>query len=368
MVLETDQKKPELFFYDRGLRYTVAFQNRKAPLIFLIAGTSGSSRSRYVLALLANLYHAGFHVIALPSPTFPNFIIDASTTHIPGNLSDDAVDLYRVMEKIWDQSKRSIEVSDFFLAGYSLGGTEAAFVARLDDDRKVFDFRRVLLLNPAVSLYNSVSRIEGLLDRIPGGPRRLGAFYNSVMAKVTDFYHKGDFIAIDDDFLFAGYKAQLLNRDEAGGVIAVSFRIGSAGMIFASDVMAHGGYVVPKNRDLKNSDSLDDYFWTFLHLSFLDYFNEYFFPYFRSSHPGLTKEELLEALSLRSIESYLATSAKIGVITNEDDFILAPGEIDYLRRVFGSRLKVYPCGGHLGNLEFRDNMAFLIDRLRSSTW
>jgi hypothetical protein len=368
MVLETDQEKPEFFFYDRGLRYTVAFQDRKAPLVFLIAGTGGSSKSAKMVALMANLYHAGFHVIALPSPTFPNFIIDASTSHVPGNLSDDAADLYRVMEKIWSQTKGRIEVTDFCLAGYSLGGTEAAFVAKLDDEYKVFDFRRVLMLNPAVSLYNSVSRIEGLLNPIPGGPRRIGAFYNGVMAKVTDFYHKGDFVAVDDDFLFAGYQAHLLNRDEAGGVIAVSFRISSAGMIFASDVMTHGGYVVPKNRDLKHSDSLEDYFWTSLHLSFLDYFNEYFVPYFRSRQPGITKEELLETLSLRSIESYLASSAKIGVITNEDDFILAPGELDYLRRVFGPRLKVYPRGGHLGNLEYRDNMAFLIDRLRSSTW
>ena len=151
MVLETDQKKPEIFFYDRGLRYTVAFQNRKAPLVFLIAGTGGSSKSARIGALMANLYHAGFHVIALPSPTFPNFIIDASTTHVPGNLSDDANDLYRVMEQIWDQSKGRIEVSDFLLAGYSLGGTEAAFVAKLDDQYKVFDFRRVLMLNPAVN-------------------------------------------------------------------------------------------------------------------------------------------------------------------------------------------------------------------------
>ena len=368
VVLETDQTKPEIFFYDRGLRYTVAFQNRKAPLVFLIAGTGGSSRSAKIVALITNLYHAGFHVIALPSPTFPNFIIDASTTHVPGNLSDDAVDLYRVMEQIWSQTKGGIEVSDFLLAGYSLGGTEAAFVARLDDERKVFDFRRVLMLNPAVSLYNSVSRIEGLLDRIPGGPRRMGAFYNRVMAKSTDFYRKGDFVAIDDDFLFAAYQAQILNRDEAGGMIAVSFRISSAGMIFASDAMTHGGYVVPKNRDLRNSDSLEDYFWTSLHLSFLDYFNEYFVPYFQSRYPGLTREKLLEALSIKSIESYLVSSAKIGVITNEDDFILAPGELDYLRRVFGPRLKVYPRGGHLGNLEYRDNMAFLIDWLRSSTW
>jgi hypothetical protein len=368
MILDTDMKKPEIFFYDHGLRYTVAFQDRKAPLVFLIAGTGGGSKSPKILALMENLYHAGFHVIALPSPTFPNFIIDASASHVPGNLPDDAVDLYRVMEQIWDQTKGRIEVTDFSLAGYSLGGTEAAFVAKLDEERKVFNFRRVLMLNPGVSLYNSASRIEGLLDSIPGGPRRVGAFFNRVMEKSTNFYRKGAFVGVDDDFLFAAYQAQILDRNEAGGIIAVSFRISSAGMIFASDVMTNGGYVVPKNKVLKNSDSLEDYFWTTLHLSFLDYFNEYFYPYFQNRHPGLTKEELIEALSLKSIESYLASSAKIGVITNEDDFILAPGELNYLRRVFGPRIKIYPSGGHLGNLEYRDNMAFLIDRLRSATW
>jgi pimeloyl-ACP methyl ester carboxylesterase len=368
MILETDLKKPEIFFYDHGLRYTVAFQDRKAPLIFLIAGTGGSSRSSKMLALVNNLYRAGFHVVALPSPTSSNFIINASTSHVPGNLAEDAADLYQTMEQIWNVSKEHIEVSDFFLAGYSLGGTEAAFVAKLDEERKVFDFRRVLMLNPAVSLYSSVSRIEGLLDGIPGGPRRIGAFFNQMMAKSTDFYRKGDFVAIDDDFLYAAYQAQLLNRNEAGGLIAVSFRIGSAGMIFTSDAMTNGGYVIPKNKVLKNSDSLDDCFWTSLHLSFLDYFNEYFYPYFQSRYPGLSKEKLIEALSLKSIEGYLASSNRIGVITNEDDFILAQGELDYLRRVFGPRLKVYPCGGHLGNLEYRDNMAFLIDRLRSATW
>ena len=368
LLLESDQEQPEVFFYDRGLRYTVAFQKQKAPLVFLIAGTGGGSKSAKILALMTNLYHAGFHVVALPSPTFPNFIINASTTHVPGHLSEDAADLYRVMERIWNQCKERIEVSDFSLVGYSLGGTEAAFVAKLDEDRKVFNFRRVLMLNPAVSLYRSVAKIEGLLDSIPGGPRRIGAFYNRVMAKSTDFYRKGEFVSIDDDFLFSAYNARILNRDEAGGMIAVSFRISSAGMIFASDVMTHGGYVVPKNRELQHSDSLEDYFWTALHLSFLDYFDEYFVPYFQSRHPGLTREELVAALSLKSIESYLGSSAKIGVITNEDDFILAPAEIDYLHQVFGPRLKVYPRGGHLGNLEYRDNMAILIDWLRSTTW
>ena len=82
--------------------------------------------------------------------------------------------------------KGDIEVSDFYLGGYSLGGTQAAFVAKLDEERKSFNFKKVLLINPAVNLYDSVSRIEGLLEKIPGGPKKVNAFFNSTMKKFID--------------------------------------------------------------------------------------------------------------------------------------------------------------------------------------
>jgi hypothetical protein len=80
----------------------------------------------------------------------------------------------------------------------------------------------------------------------------------------------------------------------------------------------------------------------------------------RKKQPGLTREALIGSLGLKSIEGYLKSSPKFGVITNDDDFILSPGELDYLRWLFGKRSKVYPRGGHLGNLEYRDNMADFI--------
>ncbi len=46
-------------------------------------------------------------------------------------------------------------------------------------------------------------------------------------------------------------------------------------MIFASDVMTNGGYVVPRNTVLTGTDPLDDYFITSIHLSFLNYFDEF---------------------------------------------------------------------------------------------
>jgi hypothetical protein len=38
---------------------------------------------------------------------------------------------------------------------------------------------------------------------------------------------------------------------------------------------------------------------------------------------------------------------------NEDDIILAPGEIDFFKEVFGTRAKIYPTGGHCGNMQYK---------------
>ena len=354
-------KKPDIFFYDDGLHCTLAYQKKKAPLIFVIAGTGASYQSPKELAIMRALYKNGLHVITLSSPTYPNFIINASSSHIPGDLTEDAEDLYRVMEAAWNEVKGDIEVSEFFLAGYSLGGTQAAFVAKLDSERKIFNFGKVLMINPAVSLYDSVSRIEGLLNDIPGGPDKIGAFLNKMMAKFMAFYREGDFIDVNNEFLYAVYESKLMTKEEAGGLIGLAFRISLAGMVFTSDVMTNGGYVVPKNRVLKVSDSLSEYFRVSAHLSFLDYFNEYLYPHFEKKRPGLTKEELIRASSLKSIEGYLKSTSKIGVITSGNEVILTPEEVTYLRELFGERTKVFPRGGHMGNLEYIDNMAYLSD-------
>lgn len=355
------RKKPDVFYYDEGLHCMFAWQEKKAPLVFLIAGTGANDRSSKVLSMMGMLYKAGYHVITLPSPTHANFIISASRSHVPGDLAEDAVDLYRVMEKAWSAVKKKVEVSEFHLSGYSLGGTHAAFVAKLDEERKVFNFRKVLMVNPAVNLYNSVIKIEGLLDRIPGGRRKIGAYLNLMMARLTDFYRTGDFTEINTEFLYAAYKAGIFTEDETGGLIGVSFRLSLAGLIFASDVMTNGGYVVPGNKELTGSDPLGEYFVVCFHLSFLNYFDEFFYPYIQKKQPGISREAVIESLGLKSIEGYLGSAAKIGVITNENDFILDQGEVEYLRRLFGARAVIYPRGGHLGNLEYRENAAEFIN-------
>ena len=66
-------------------------------------------------------------------------------------------------------------------------------------------------------------------------------------------------------------------------------------------------------------------------------------------------------MSLKSIAPYLQQSEKIAMTTNDDDIILAPGEVDWLREVFGRRAKIWPTGGHCGNMEQKDFVAYMVD-------
>jgi hypothetical protein len=355
-----DRQIPPIFFYEDGLHCTFAYQKKKAPLIFLIGGTGANDRTSNLLTMMKAFYQAGFHVITLPSPSTSNFIVSASKSGVPGDLTEDAADLYRAMELAWKQVGGDIEVSSFNVAGYSLGATQAAFVAKLDGERQVFNFRKVLMINPSVSLYNSVTRIENMLKEIPGGPKREGVFFNRMLSKFSQYYHYGNFVSINENFLYAIYAEKLFSHEETAGLIGLSYRIGLAGMIFSSDVVTNSGYVVPKNRVLSPNDSLFDYFLVSSHLSFFDYFNEYLYPYFQKQRPGLTKQEYIASLSLKSIEGYLKSSDKFGVMTNENDFILTTAELDYLRQLFGERTKIYPRGGHLGNLEYKENLAYMV--------
>jgi len=356
-----DRVKPPIFFYDEGLLCTFAYQSKKAPLVFLIGGAGSSDQADKLVTMMKTLYKAGFHVISLPSPTHANFIISASKNSVPGDLTEDSADMYRAMETAWNQVKGDIEVSEFLLGGYSLGAAQSAFIAKLDEERKVFNFRKVLMINPPVSLYTSAISIEDLLKQIPGGAKKQGIFFNKMLSKFGQFYRYGNFVAINEDFLYSIYTEKLFTKPETAGLIGLTYRIGLAGMIFSSDVMTNGGYVVPKNRVLRHTDSLFDYFLVSTHLSFYDYINEYFYPHFLKQRPGLTKKELIDSESIRSIEGYLKSSPKFGMMTNENDFILTKAELDYLKQLFGERAKIYPRGGHLGNLEYKDNLAYMVD-------
>lgn len=356
-----DRKIPELFWHSQHLRYSLAYQQHRAPLIFIIAGTGAGYNSDNMQVMQRAFFQAGFHVLSLSSPTHPNFIAAASSSSVPGDLAEDSRDLYRVMGLAWQQVRDRIEVSEFHLTGYSLGAAQAAYIAKIDEERRLFNFGKVLMINPPVSLYNSVAILDDLLkENIPGGLEGISDFIDEAFNAFAEVYKAGDFLDLAGDFLYAAYRQKQPSDDRLAALIGIAFRLSSANLVFTSDVMNNSGYIKPKHLNLSTSDSLTDYYKVSVRVSFLDYFSELFTPNFQSRHPNLTEQTLIDNSSLKRIEDYLRRADKIALMHNEDDLILAPGELDYLRRVFQARARIYPHGGHCGNLAFRDNIAHMI--------
>ena len=251
MSAREDRLPPEVFWYWDGLRYNVALQRKPAPLIFLIAGTGGSHRSLKLQALQRAFYAAGFHTVALPSPTHGNFIVAASSSGVPGHLEEDAKDLHLVMRRIYDRLRGTIEVTAFHVTGYSLGASNAAYVARLDEAKRVFDFERILMINPPVSLYDSIGVLDRMLEgNLPGGVDRVGDFLDQVLGQYSDLYIESDVIEFDDELLYELYKRKTLSDDTLAALIGLDFRLSASNLAFAADVITHQGYVVPKDRHL----------------------------------------------------------------------------------------------------------------------
>jgi predicted alpha/beta-fold hydrolase len=361
IVMFEDRAVPDAIWFERELRYSVALQNRAAPLVFLIAGTGAAHNGAKNRDMARAFYQAGFHIVSLSSPTTGNFVVSASSTGVPGHAERDAEDLYRVMGRVWGELRADISVTDFYLTGYSLGGFNAAFVSKLDEERQVFDFDKVLLINPPVSLYNSISLLDRMIENIPGGEENFHAYIENLMKGFTEVYKQhDDSLDFGDDFLYKAYETMDLKNEELAALVGVSFRLSSSSMAFFSDLMTNYGYVKPKNVQLNRHSDLSEYRQVVDRLGFTDYYHEFFFPYYRDSYPGVSRDEFIQSMSLNSIEGYLRSAKKITVIHNQNDIILLPGEIDFFPEVFGDRATIYPYGGHCGNMAYRDNVALMV--------
>ena len=359
-----DREVPDYLWHMEDLRYSVTLQKQAAPLVFLIAGTGASFDGSKNRNMGKAFYEAGFHVVSLSSPTHPNFVVAASKTGVPGHAVKDAEDLYRVMERIWETLKDRIEVTDFYVTGYSLGGFNTAYVTWLDEQRQTFRFKKALLINPPVRLYDSISLLDRMLENIPGGLENFVEFYNKLVEQLSRVYQRSDRVQMDEEFFYQAFEAVDPDNEELAALIGMSFRIASANLAFTSDIMTDFGYVKPKNLRFTRNTNPGDFMKVSLRLGFTDFYHAYFYPYYKEQDASLSRTGLIDQMSLATIEDYLRSSEKIEVMHNVDDIILEPGEIDFFPRVFGDRAKIYPRGGHCGNMDYQDNVTHMVNVFR----
>ncbi len=351
---------PESMWYAHRLEYSFRLQRGTAPMIFMIAGTGGFHNTGKNLPLLKAFFEAGFHVVGISSPTHSQFVVAASETGVPGHQRNDAKDLYRIMREIRDRIGHTDRISGYNMVGYSLGATNAAFVAELDAREKAFDFDRVLMINPPVSLYTSISKLDRMLQNIPGGLDNFNLFFAEVVSAITAAYKQTSTVEFSPDLVFEAFKDNPPTREELGALIGIAFRLASSALIFASDERTNFGFLVPQNVTLTRNSSLGGFGQLAIRVGFTDYYHEFFWPFYEDQYPDESRDSFADQHTLYSIEDFLAGADNIGVFHNRDDVILSAGEIDFFPKVFGDRAKIYPNGGHLGNMEYHAVMADIV--------
>lgn len=361
LKLFPDREIPGVFWNERKFYYSAALQKQRAPLIFLIAGTGARFDSSKLVYLQKALYQAGLSVVNISSPTQADFITNASSSSVPGYMKADVQDLYTAMRKVYADIERRVEVSEFYLSGYSLGATEAAFLGRHDEREGAFGFKKILLINPSVSLHTSVTLLDDMLARsVPGGVPELQRLIDDLYRKVSQYFHTHHRAPVDGELLYHAAQTEGIPRQELEAMIGVSFRISSATMLFTSDVMNDFGVIVGKGTKLGISTSTTPYMKMAARWTFADYMDEVLVPYWKAREPGLTRQELIDGDSLREIRGYLRRSNHIEVMTNQDDLILVPGDVEFLKETFGSRATIYPVGGHCGNIMYKENIEHML--------
>jgi len=352
---------PDVFWYASKFKFSFSKQkNKKAPLIFILAGT-GSDYNATRVKFMQRIFHdAGYHTIAISSQMSQQFMISASTNVMPGMLINDNEDIYKAMKLAYNKIKDQVEVTDFYIMGYSLGGTNAAVLSYIDEKEKAFNFKRVFMVNPPVELYDSAVRLDKYLDDYTGGKTAgIEKLLNTTLARVKGGL-TNEYANIGADTIYNIVKGDILSDAEKKAYIGLAFRLTSNDLNFISDFM-NKSHVYTKNPEKVNKyTNMKEYFKAVNFATFEDYVNKVGFPYYKKYNKDFSIEDLKREASLRVIEDYLRASPKIGAVTNADELILNEKDINYLKDVFKDRLVIYPKGGHCGNMFYKENVDVML--------
>ena len=355
---------PKVLWFDSRLRVWFSAQDKPAPLAIVISGTGSDGNTTKLSTLRGVLYGAGYHVLTLPSPTFPGFIVSASSTGVAGDLMQDGHDLYAAMQRIIAHLPRHAPITEIDVLGYSLGGANAAIVKSIDATEGKLKIHRAVMIDPPVSLFDSIDRLDRLFV-LSIGPADQGLenLYRRIYARLANFYRASDKVEIDDTDLLGAAASVLKTDADFSAAIALTFRLELVDVFFVGDLYARTGVVIDPRHPPGVEDSLENIGRTLRGKTFAEYFNKVFAPYYTAHRPGSTPESLQADNRLDIISTALRDNGDYYAQTNKDDLILDKSELDWLCTTMGSRIAVYDHGGHLGNLGDRQQVADMLDML-----
>jgi ABC-type transporter lipoprotein component MlaA len=329
------------------LPYSLWLQPEPAPLVYLVPGLGGHRLGDASLGMAEIIYKSGSSVVALSNPTNWEFIAHGSSVDLPGYAPTDARDLHhaitaidRLLEARWPghfTSKR--------LAGVSMGAFQALFIAA-DEERAKEEgrllFEVYLALNPPLNLEHAMTQIDEFYNApLSYAPEERALRIEEIFGKVL-YLSNGD-LQPEMELPFTRLESEFL--------IGLAFRLDLQYTILQTQDRHDSGVLRTPRTRLRRAPAFREA----SEYSYREYIYAFVLPYYSKRDPRLSFDEagarqLFDDCDLRSVEDALEANERVRVFTNENDFLLRPEDLQWLRERLGDRARIFPAGGHLGNL------------------
>lgn len=324
----------------KRLSYNVWLQKERAPLVYVTPGLGSHRLSTTTLSVAEHLFRSGFSVVTVTSVFHPEFMENASTAALPAYPPTDSGDLLAAITAV-DQSlqgKHPERLGKRAFVGCSMGGYQALYLAAHEVKQApgMVKFDRYVGINTPISLHHGAECV----DRFHDAPLAWPAEERQM--RVNNAVHKvGALAALPPQSL----AAPPFDAVESRFLIGANFRLTLRDIVFSSQSRENLGILQSPISKWRRDPAYQE----IMDFSFKDYVRLFALPYLASK--GVSAAEFQRQVTLRSFTTPLRRQSKARVITNRNDFLLAPGDLAWLRSTLGSKhLKVFPDGGHLGNL------------------
>jgi ABC-type transporter lipoprotein component MlaA/pimeloyl-ACP methyl ester carboxylesterase len=327
----------------RKLKFTVWLQPTNAPVVYILPGLGSHRLALPALALAELVYKNGFSAVCISSAFNSEFMEHASTAAMPAYLPVDGHDVH-VALTIIDHRLRALfpdRLGEKALMGYSMGAFDSLFIAATEPTNKpsLIQFDRFVAINTPVRMAQGISKLDEFyeaplgwratnrVDNIENTFLKVAALSKSTLTPQTSL----PFDAIESKFL-----------------IGLNFRLILRDVIFSSQRRVSQGVLQHPIWNFRREPAYRE----ILRYSYEDYFKKFAIPYYQKIGIASPAAEALEkADDLRTYSAALRANPNIRVIVNQNDFLLADEDLEWLRATFApEQLTMFQKGGHLGNL------------------
>lgn len=343
----------------RELPYTLWLQPEPAPIVYVIPGFGGHRLGNASLGLAELIYANGSSVVTLSNPTNAEFIAHAASVAVPGFTPVDARDAHRAMTAIdVDLERRHPgRFTRKHLLGLSLGAQQALFIAGREKEAAregLIAFDVFIALNSPVNLEYGIAQLDRFYNvplSFPPGERdeRVEEIFGKVL-----FLSSGE-LQPGADLPFTRLESEFL--------IGLAFRLDLQFALMQSQELHDMGVLQTKRSRLRRAPAFREA----SEYSFIEYIYAFVLPCYAEHDSTISFDEagarrMFEQCDLRSIADELRANERILVFANENDFLLRPEDLTWLRETLADRVHIFPAGGHLGNLH-RKTIQDLIENL-----